>query len=69
MISAMDAYFKSCPTCQSQLADVIASRDRVSAIEVASWRGKDGSKTQSGIAVYEFFGDLIRRVYYFPAER
>jgi hypothetical protein len=69
LVSAMNDYFKSCPTCQSKVTELIASRERVSAVEVATWHGKDGPKMQSGIAVYEFSGGLIRRVYYFPVER
>jgi len=69
LVTAMTEYFQSCPTCQSHLTGTIASNDRVSTIEVASWMGKDGPKTQSGIAVYEFSGSLIKRVYYFPAEK
>jgi hypothetical protein len=65
----MNSYFKSCPTCQSRLTSLIASRERISAIEAASWEGKNGPRTQSGVSVYEFSGELIRRVYYFPAEK
>ena len=69
LVAAMNDYFQSCPTCTSELAEVIASRDRVSAIEVASWQDKNGPRTQRGISVYEFSGALIKRVYYFPAEK
>lgn len=70
LVSAMDRYFQSCPTCRSEPVTIIASRDRVGAVETASWQGRDGSpKSQSGVSVYEFSGGLIRRVYYFPAER
>jgi hypothetical protein len=69
LVSAMNGYFKSCPTCRSNLTALIASRDRVSAVEVANWQGKDGPKMQSGMAVYEFSGGLIKRVYYFPVEK
>lgn len=69
LLSAMNSYFESCPTCRSRLAALIASRDRVSAIETASWQGKNGPQTQSGASVYEFSEGLIKRVYYFPAEK
>ena len=68
LVSSMDVYFKSCPTCRSSLSGFIASAERVSAMEVASWQGKTGPKSQSSFSVYEFSGGLIRRVYYFPAE-
>lgn len=69
LVAAMNDYFKSCPTCRSTVTELIASRDRVSAVEVATWQGKDGLKKQSGISVYEFSAGLIKRVYYFPVEK
>jgi hypothetical protein len=69
LISAMDGYFQSCPTCRSHIREMIASGERVSAIEEAVWEGRDGPRTQRSLSVYEFSGQLIRRVYYFPAER
>jgi len=69
LVSAMNDYFESCPTCRSELTALIASRDRVSAVEAATWSGKKGVQTQSGVSVYEFAGGLIRRVYYFPSEK
>lgn len=69
LVSAMTEYFQSCPTCLSHLMETIATHERVSTIEVASWKSKDGPQTQRAIAVYEFSGSLIKRVYYFPAEK
>lgn len=69
LISAMDSYFQSCQTCRSHIREIIASSERVSAIEEAAWEGRDGPRTQRSLSVYEFSGKLIRRVYYFPAER
>ena len=66
---SMRAYFKSCPTCRSRLTDVVATANRLSAIEVAQWKGSAGPKEQRSISVYEFSGPLISRVYYFPAEK
>jgi hypothetical protein len=68
LVAAMTGYFQSCPTCRSELAEIIASRDRVSAVEIASWRGKNVQKTQRSLSVYELSGGLIKRVYYFPVE-
>ena len=69
LIASMNAYFISCPSCRSELSNMIASTNRVSAIEVASWQGKSGVKSQTAISVYEFSNGLITRVYYFPAEK
>ncbi len=69
LLKDMNSYFKSCPTCRSSHAGLISTPNRVSAVEVAEWT-KDGVRhTQRGISVYEFSGNLINRVYYFPAER
>jgi ketosteroid isomerase-like protein len=68
LIESMNAYFKSCPTCRSELSDTFSTTSRVSAVEVASWQGKSGPRSQQAISVYEFSGGLITRVYYFPAE-
>jgi len=69
LLTGMDAYFHSCPSCRSSLSGMAATTDRVSAVETAQWRSANGLKQQRSISVYEFAGPLIRRVYYFPAER
>lgn len=69
LVESMDAYFKSCPTCRSKLTEMVSTTSRVSAVEVASWHGKSGARSQRAISVYEFSGGLITRVYYFPAEK
>ncbi|WP_153916571.1 nuclear transport factor 2 family protein [Shewanella sp. TC10] len=69
LIESMGTYFKSCSTCRSELSEMIATTSRVSAIEVASWQGKSGLKSQRAISVYEFSDGLITRVYYFPSEK
>ncbi len=68
LVSSMDAYFKSCPSCRSEIRGIVATPRRASAVEVASWETPKGKRSQRGVAVYEFSGALIRRVYYFPAE-
>jgi hypothetical protein len=69
LIASMDAYFSSCPSCQSTLLGTISTPGRISAVESASWLGKSGGKSQRAISVYEFSDGLIKRVYYFPAEK
>jgi len=68
LVTSMNAYFQSCPTCQSELAEAISTPGRVSAIEIATWQVESGSKSQRSISVYEFSGDVIQRVYYFNSE-
>jgi hypothetical protein len=60
--ASMESYFAGCGACQAKLSQLFASGTRVSALELAVSSG------QQSLSVYEFSGDLIRRVYYFPAE-
>lgn len=69
LIESMNDYFKSCSTCKSELSEMVSTKSRVSAVEIASWQGKNGKKSQRAISVYEFSAGLITRVYYFPAEK
>ena len=66
--ASMTAYFKS-TKAKSQLEWVQTTASRVAALERASWQGKSGPKSQASLSVYEFRGDLISRVYYYPAEK
>ena len=66
--AAMGDYSTSCPSCRSEILSEASSNERVSVVEVASWDGPDGPRSQQSMAVYEFAGSLIRRVYYFPEE-
>ena len=68
LAAAMSEYFSSCPTCRSEIRDLMSSGERVSVVEVASWVGAAGPRSQRAMAVYEFSGSLIQRVYYFPEE-
>jgi len=65
---SMARYFRSCPSCKSSLEWIQRAGSRVTAMERASWTGKSGAKSQKSLSVYEFRGDKILRVYYFPAE-
>jgi hypothetical protein len=66
----MESYFKSCPSCRSELVWLQIAGSRVTALEKASFTNKAGVATsQSGLSVYEFRNGKILRVYYFPADR
>lgn len=67
LVKAMDSYFASCASCRSKLMDVQVLGSRVSVIEEASWLAVDERRAQSSIAVYEFSGSRIARVYYFAS--
>ena len=66
---SMGRYFTSCSSCKSSLESVQRAGTRVTAMERASWTSKSGPKSQRSLSVYEFSGDKILRVYYFPAEK
>jgi hypothetical protein len=66
---SMAAYFKSTPSVKSALEWVQVTASRVAAMERAAWQSKSGPKSQAGLSVYEFSGELISRVYYYPVEK
>ena len=68
LVEAMAGYFQSCPTCRSTIRGLVASRERVSVVEEATWVGSKGPRSQRAMAVYEISGSLITSVYYFPEE-
>ncbi len=65
---AMGAYFAECPSCQSQLEAVCGMGPRVVTYEAATFKREGVPLSQRAIAVYEFEGGKVRRVYYFPAD-
>lgn len=65
---SMTRYFRSCASCKSSLEWVQTAGNRATAMERASWTGKQGPKSQSSLSVYEFRDGKVLRVYYFPAE-
>ena len=69
LAESMRSYFTSCPSCRSRLISMMATQERISAWEEASWEVEATRKKQTSLSVYEFKGDLIQRVYYFPAEK
>lgn len=69
LVDSMNGYFESCPSCRSELTNVVSTSNRVSAVEMASWQADDGRRSQKAMSVYEFSNGLIARVYYFPAEQ
>ena len=62
--SAMNDYFESRPSSLSVLLDISANGIFVTTLEQAGTRERRG---QCATAVYEFAGDLIRNVWYYPA--
>ncbi|MEM9335188.1 MAG: nuclear transport factor 2 family protein [Pseudomonadota bacterium] len=69
LADAMKGYFAACTSCRSTIKRLMPSTERVSVLEQASWEGSNGPQSQQSMAVYEFTGSLIQRIYYFPEER
>jgi len=68
LAASMADYFESCPSCRSELVVIAPAGSRVVTLEKATWTSKSGPRSQQSLAVYEFEGGAIRRVYYFPSE-
>ena len=62
------SYFKQCETCRSRLENISATKNRVSATEIASWEANGQTRSQGALSVYEMKENRIVRVYYFAAE-
>lgn len=65
----LQGYFKSCPSCRSSFEQVMPAGSYVTVHEKATWESKSGPKMQKSLGVYEVRDGLIRRVWYFPAEK
>ena len=68
LMAEMTDYFRGCPSCRSRIEQVMVGPERVVTLELAYWQGAQGPRQQQSVAVYEFDGERIRRVHYFPAE-
>jgi len=66
----MTDYLEANPTVTGSLRDWSINGDFISVTETATWQTADGTfQSQSALTVYEMDGDLIRRVWYYPAVR
>ena len=66
---AMTDYFRAMPTVQSATEEAVASGRFVSVRERVFWGPESARSSQAALAVYEFRGGKIHRVWYFPASR
>ena len=67
--NAMFVYFAETPSFRSEIESVAISGAYVSVRERASWKSGDGELSQTALCVFEVRDGVIRRVWYFPAER
>ncbi len=65
----LTGYFKSCPSCHSEFEAVLVAGRFVTVHERAVWESNSGPKMQRSLSVYEVRDGLIRRVWYYPAEK
>jgi hypothetical protein len=69
LVTEMDAWFAGGDLPKGSLRDWSLNGNYVAVSETASWKDNSGvEKSQSALTVYELENDLIRRVYYYPAE-
>ena len=62
-------YFKAFPDVHSDISGLAVNGPWVMVREQVRWTGAKGRAENVAFAVYEVRAGLIRRVYYFPAER
>lgn len=68
--SGLVSYFKGLPDVRSELEGVMANGPWVMASERVRWTStKSGPQERVSISVYEIRDGLIKRVWYFPAEK
>jgi hypothetical protein len=70
LVEQMTSYLSSPSVTRSSYSDVIENGRFLTMRETAQWKdaaGKD--QAQSAIAVYEFEDGLVRRVWYYPAQK
>ncbi|MFN0119242.1 MAG: nuclear transport factor 2 family protein [Blastocatellia bacterium] len=66
---SMAAYFRSCPTCHSEIESIMTAGRFVTIHERAMWTGKNGAQAQRSLGVYEIRDGRIQRAWYYPAEK
>jgi hypothetical protein len=66
--AGMKSYFEAIPTARSELEGSFVSGKYVVVRERAYWGAGESERSQSSLAVYEIAGELVRRVWYYPAE-
>jgi hypothetical protein len=65
----MSDYFASLPSVQSSIEGATVTGAYVAVRERVRWSTAEGSRSQEALAVYEVRNGLIRRVWYYPAQR
>lgn len=62
-------YFNQCPSCRSEFLSMQVAGRFISIYEKASWKGKNGDRSQKSLGVYEIANGKIQRVWYYPSEQ
>lgn len=64
----MTSYFNALPSAKSQAEGMLINGSFVTVKERAMWEQNGEARSQASIAVYEFEGALIRRVWYYASQ-
>lgn len=65
--AAMQGYFQSMPSAQSDIVEIFSNKNFVSTVEKANWVSDGVVKSQCSVAVYELKNHQIVNVWYYPA--
>lgn len=69
LATSLESYFEASPTSRSSLEWIKTAGSRLTALERVTWTNQAGKdQSQVSLSVYEFKGEKIARVHYFPAE-
>lgn len=69
LVAQLREYVASPAATTSTLSDSVINGRFIAVTETASWISPDGdTRSQAALAVYELEDDLIRRVWYYPAQ-
>ena len=66
---SMQGYFKGLPSARSEIEEYTVAGSFISVRERAYWNANGKERSQFSLGVYEVRDGLIRRVWYYPAER
>ena len=67
LIEGLQSYFAAVPSVSSNISDTLHYGSFVATVETVSWQANEKRRSQSALSVYEFDGNKIKHVWYFPA--
>lgn len=67
VLTGMEGYFAALPSAKSTVTACHGTATQAVVVETASWESKGEVRSASAPAIYDFDGELIRAVHYFPS--